>query len=165
MIDIFRQMTGDHYNLYINKFTTNFDVLDFLMEILVVFKELVSNSVFPKDWFDMIMLQNSIILKSLRFFSHTIRDCFFQKFEHDAWNNFFHCAIAFMTQEALQLENFSDNKRMRIINQYKDMRREMGFEIRSMWFNLGKIKKKKNWWPLFVQFPMCLLQKTSAEIV
>ncbi|XP_018575461.1 dedicator of cytokinesis protein 2 isoform X2 [Anoplophora glabripennis] len=140
MIDIFRQMTVDHYNFYINKFTTNFDVLDFLMEILVVFKELVSSSVFPKDWFDMIMLQNSVILKSLRFFSHTIRDCFFQKFEHDAWSNFFHCAIAFMTQEALQLENFSVNKRMRIVNQYKDMRREMGFEIRSMWFNLGQNK-------------------------
>ncbi|KAJ8931901.1 hypothetical protein NQ314_015170 [Rhamnusium bicolor] len=29
---------------------------------------------------------------------------------------------------------------MRIINQYKDMRREMGFEIRSMWFNLGQNK-------------------------
>lgn len=45
-----------------------------------------------------------------------------------------------MTQEALQLENFSFNKRMRIVNQYKDMRREMGFEIRSMWFNLGQYK-------------------------
>lgn len=131
-------MTNEHYTRYIADFKTNFDILDFLMEILVVFKELVSNSVFPKDWCDMIMLQNSIILKSLRFFSHTIRDCFFQKFEHDAWNNFFHCAIAFMTQEGLQLENFSYNKRMKIINQYKDMRREMGFEIRSMWFNLGK---------------------------
>lgn len=140
LLDIFRQMTPDHYMNYIRGFTTNFDVLDFLMEILVVFKELVSNSVFPKDWCDMIMLQNSIILKSLRYFSHTIRDCFFQKFEHDAWNNFFHCAIAFMTQDTLQLENFSFNKRMRIIHQYKDMRREMGFEIRSMWFNLGQYK-------------------------
>nr|XP_023027433.1 dedicator of cytokinesis protein 1-like [Leptinotarsa decemlineata] len=140
MLDIFRQMTSDHYSDYIKKFPTNFDILDFLMEILVVFKELVSNSVFPKDWCDMIMLQNSIILKSLRFFSHTIRDCFFQKFEHDSWNNFFHCAIAFMTQEALQLENFSFNKRMRIVDQYKDMRVEMGFEIKAMWFNLGQNK-------------------------
>ncbi|XP_072385409.1 dedicator of cytokinesis protein 2 isoform X1 [Diabrotica undecimpunctata] len=140
MIDIFRQMTSDHYNNYINSFSTSFDILDFLMEILVVFKELVSNSVFPKDWCDMIMLQNSIILKSLRFFSHTIRDCFFQKFEHDAWNNFFHCAIAFMTQEALQLDNFSLNKRIRILDLFKDMRVEMGFEIKSMWFNLGQNK-------------------------
>ncbi|CAH1099777.1 unnamed protein product [Psylliodes chrysocephalus] len=140
MIDIFRQMTNEHYNNYINSFSTSFDILDFLMEILVVFKELVSNSVFPKDWYDMIMLQNNIILKSLRYFSHTIRDCFFQKFEHDAWNNFFHCAIAFMTQEALQLDNFSFNKKMRVLDLYKDMRVEMGFEIKSMWFNLGQNK-------------------------
>ncbi|XP_019762944.2 dedicator of cytokinesis protein 2 isoform X3 [Dendroctonus ponderosae] len=141
MLDVFRQMTTEHYENYIERFTTDYDKLDFLMEILVVFKDLVSSSlVYPKDWCDMIMLQNSIILKSLRFFSHTIRDRFFKKFEHDAWNNFFYCAIAFMTQEALQLENFSFNKRMRIVNQYKDMRREMGFEIRSMWFNLGQYK-------------------------
>ncbi|KAJ8938704.1 hypothetical protein NQ318_007992, partial [Aromia moschata] len=74
MIDIFRQMTHDHYNYYVGEFKTNFDILDFLMEILVVFKELVSNSVFPKDWCDMIMLQNSIILKSLTvFFAHNQR--------------------------------------------------------------------------------------------
>ncbi|XP_050304413.1 dedicator of cytokinesis protein 1 isoform X2 [Anthonomus grandis grandis] len=146
MLDVFRQMTKDHYDMYMAKFTTDFDKLDFLMEILVVFKELVNNSVFPKDWCDMIMLQNSIILKSLRFFSETIRDRFFDKFEHDAWNNFFHCAIAFMTQEPLQLDKFSFNKRMRIMNQCnnsrmeRDMRREMGFEIKSMWFTLGQYK-------------------------
>lgn len=80
----------------------------------------------------------SVILKSLRHFSHTIRDFFFTKFEYQAWNNFFHCAIAFLTQPALQLDNFSANKRWRIVSKYKDMRRETGFEIRSMWFNLGE---------------------------
>jgi hypothetical protein len=82
----------------------------------------------------------SVILKSLRFFSHTIRDYFFQPFEHQAWNNFFHCAIAFLTQPALQLDTFSQSKRVRIIGRYKDMRRETGFEIRSMWFNLGECR-------------------------
>lgn len=82
----------------------------------------------------------SVILKSLRFFSHTIRDYFFHPFEHQAWNNFFHCAIAFLTQPALQLDTFSQNKRARIVGRYKDMRRETGFEIRSMWFNLGKYR-------------------------
>jgi len=81
----------------------------------------------------------SVILKSLRYFSHTIRDYFFKDFEHQAWNNFFHCAITFLTQPSLQLEQFSSNKRWRIISRYKDMRRETGFEIRSMWFNLGKL--------------------------
>lgn len=137
MIDIFRQMTNYHYEKYISGFATRTDILDFLMEILLVFKELVNQSVFPADWCDMIMLQNFVILKCLRYFSHTIRDYFFDKFDNQAWSNFFHCAIAFMTQPALQLEAFSHNKRLIIIKRYKDMRRETCFEIRSMWFNLG----------------------------
>lgn len=140
MIDIFRQMSERHYESYIGSLFGRFDILDFLMEFLVFFQNLVHESVFPKDWCDMIMLQNSVILKALRFFSHTIRDHFFEKFEQQSWSNFFHCAIAFMTQPSLQLETFSFNKRMKIIRIYKDMRRETGFEIRSMWFNLGQYK-------------------------
>ncbi|XP_050420571.1 dedicator of cytokinesis protein 1 isoform X2 [Adelges cooleyi] len=140
MIAILRQMTADHFDIYIKHFPTKIDLLDFLMEILLVFKDLVSRPVFPKDWCEMIMLQNSVILKSLRYFSHTIRDYFLKDFEHQAWNNFFHCAVTFLTQPSLQLEQFSSNKRWRIISRYKDMRRETGFEIRSMWFNLGQYK-------------------------
>ncbi|XP_043512182.1 dedicator of cytokinesis protein 1 isoform X6 [Frieseomelitta varia] len=140
MLAIFRQMTQHHYEIYINHFGTKFDLLDFLMEILLVFKDLVSKSVFPGDWCEMIMLQNSIILKSLRYFSGTIRDCFFTDFEQQAWSNFFHCAIAFLTQPTLQLETFTPSKRNRIVSRYNDMRRETAFEIRSMWFNLGQHK-------------------------
>ncbi len=56
------------------------------------------------------------------------------------WKTFFHCAISFLTQGPLQLQNFSSNKRSKIVARYKDMRRETGFEIRSMWFNLGQHK-------------------------
>ncbi|XP_076759593.1 dedicator of cytokinesis protein myoblast city isoform X4 [Xylocopa sonorina] len=140
MLAIFRQMTQHHYEIYISHFGTKFDLLDFLMEILLVFKDLVSKSVFPGDWCEMIMLQNSIILKSLRYFSGTIRDYFFIDFEQQAWSNFFHCAIAFLTQPALQLETFTPSKRNRIVSRYNDMRRETAFEIRSMWFNLGQYK-------------------------
>lgn len=133
-------MKKEHYEMYIRNFLTPTDILDFLMEILLVFKDLVNRSVFPQDWCDMIMLQNMVILKCLRFFSHTIRDYFTTKFDNQAWSNFFHCAIAFMTQPALQLENFSVNKRHKIIKRYKDMRRDTGFEIRTMWFNLGQYK-------------------------
>ncbi|KAF7990611.1 hypothetical protein HCN44_000416 [Aphidius gifuensis] len=140
MLSIFRQMTPHHYNIYINHFPTRIDLLDFLMEILMVFKDLVLKTVFPDDWSEMIMIQNSVILKSLRFFSGTIRDYFFTEFEQQSWSNFFHCAIAFLTQAPLQLETFTSSKRNRIISRYHDMRRETAFEIRSMWFNLGQYK-------------------------
>ncbi|XP_076317091.1 dedicator of cytokinesis protein myoblast city isoform X3 [Tachypleus tridentatus] len=140
MLAILRQMTPAHYNQYINHFVTRTDLIDFLMEILLVFRDLVSKNVYQKDWNEMIMLQNSIILKALRYFSHTLRDYLTNPFEYQVWNNFFHCAISFLTQDALQLENFFPNKRNKIISRYKDMRRETGFEIRSMWFNLGQHK-------------------------
>uniref|UniRef100_A0A8B9IEJ5 Dedicator of cytokinesis 1 n=1 Tax=Anser cygnoides TaxID=8845 RepID=A0A8B9IEJ5_ANSCY len=58
------------------------------------------------------------------------------------WNNYFHLAVAFLTQESLQLENFSSAKRAKILNKYGDMRRQIGFEIRDMWYNLGQHKIK-----------------------
>ncbi|XP_048465138.1 dedicator of cytokinesis protein 1-like [Rhincodon typus] len=57
-------------------------------------------------------------------------------FELQLWNNYFHLAVAFLTQESLQLENFSGAKRAKIISKYGDMRRQIGFEIRDMWYNL-----------------------------
>ena len=133
-------MTHQHYQIYIQNFGTQFDLLDFLMEILMVFKDLVSRSVFPSDWCEMIMLQNSVILKALRFFSTTIRDLFNYNFEQQLWSNFFHCAIAFLTQPALQLENFSSTKRKRLLENYRDMRRETAVEIHKMWISLGARK-------------------------
>lgn len=132
-------MTEHHYDIYINHFGTSFDLLDFLMEILLVFKDLVSRSVFANDWCEMIMLQNSVILKSLRFFSRTIRDYFFKEFEQQAWSNFFHCAIAFLTQPSLQLDTFSPTKRNRIVSRYKDMRRYVYRQFFPLLLTLGKI--------------------------
>ncbi|KRT78981.1 hypothetical protein AMK59_8498 [Oryctes borbonicus] len=142
LIDIFRQMTFDHYEKYVKQFNSQIAIKEFLNEIVIVFKGLVSEPAFPSDWCEMIMLQNSVILKALRYCSRTIRDYFFEDFNQQAWSNFFHSAIAFMTQPALQLETFSPSKRLRILKRYKDMRREMGFEVRSMWFNLGQNKLK-----------------------
>lgn len=40
--------------------------------------------------------------------------CHFGGFQ--LWNNYFHLAVAFLTQESLQLENFSSAKRAKILN-------------------------------------------------
>ncbi|XP_055899924.1 dedicator of cytokinesis protein 1-like isoform X3 [Biomphalaria glabrata] len=142
MISLLRQMTDSHYRAYIKSFPTHFDLMDFLMEILCVFRDLVHRNVYPQDWLEMIMVQNSVILRALRIFAATIHENFSSPFEQQLWNNFFHCAIAFLTQDSLQLDNFSASKRNKIISRYKDMRRETGFEIRAMWFKLGPNKIK-----------------------
>lgn len=141
LLSVLRQMTDRHYKMYVEEFSYTIDLRDFLMEILILFRVLVENTVFPLDWVEMIMLQNSIILRALRFFAHTIFEKFSTDFEEQLWSCFFHCAISFLTQKPLQLDEFTSSKRNKIISRYKDMRREAGFEIRHMWFHLGQNKK------------------------
>ncbi|XP_067937845.1 dedicator of cytokinesis protein 1-like [Watersipora subatra] len=140
MIAILRQMTDAHYTLYLQGIPDHQNLFEFLAEIIMVFQDLIKECVFPSDWNEMIMVQNQVFLKALRCFSHTIKEKFSTPFKQQLWNNFFHCAISFLTQDALQLENFSSCKRRKIIARYADMRRAMGFEIRAMWLNLGQHK-------------------------
>ena len=61
-------------------------------------------------------------------------------FEFQVWNNFFQCAVTFITQPSLQLEKFSDYKRAKILEDYGDMRKGMATIVKSNWFNLGQHK-------------------------
>lgn len=140
MLGIFRCMDTRHYDVYVGHFLTRFDLQDFLTEILLVFKDLVSKPVFSNDWMDMTMHQNTVILESLKHFARVIMDYFFNPFEKQVWSNFFHCSIAFLIQPPLQLDQFSENKRATILQRYKDIRHETAYEIRSMWMNLGEHK-------------------------
>ncbi|XP_059611933.1 dedicator of cytokinesis protein 1 isoform X1 [Phlebotomus argentipes] len=140
MLGIFRSMKQEHYAWYVNHFGTKYDLMDFLTEILHVFKDLVSYPVFASDWMDMIMHQNIVILESLKHFTNIILEKFFVPFEKQVWSNFFHCSIAFLIQPSLQLDQFTTNKTSTILLRYRDIRKETAFEIRKMWFSLGENK-------------------------
>ena len=58
LLNILRQMTNTHYNNYIVKFGILSDLEDFLMEIMMLFQNLIQDSVYQKDWMEMIMMQN-----------------------------------------------------------------------------------------------------------
>jgi len=58
LLNILRQMTDTHYNNYIVKFGILSDLEDFLMEIMMLFQNLIQDSVYQKDWMEMIMMQN-----------------------------------------------------------------------------------------------------------
>uniref|UniRef100_A0A8D3BLA3 Dedicator of cytokinesis 1 n=1 Tax=Scophthalmus maximus TaxID=52904 RepID=A0A8D3BLA3_SCOMX len=133
-----RQMDDYHYAHLISTFgKIRSDVVDFLMETFIMFKDLIGKNVYPSDWVIMNMMQNNIIVKST-FTGNQYMMVLSQKL----WNNYFHLAVAFLTQESLQLENFSSDKRAKIFHKYQDMRRQIGFEIRDMWYNLGPHKIK-----------------------
>uniref|UniRef100_A0A8C1Q6I6 Dedicator of cytokinesis 2 n=1 Tax=Cyprinus carpio TaxID=7962 RepID=A0A8C1Q6I6_CYPCA len=102
---------------------------DFLMETFLLFKDLIGKHVYPSDW-----QRNTN--------THTHRHSSSPEMIHSniLWNNYFHLAVAFITQESLQLQHFSPTKRCKILAKYGDMRRLIGFAIRDMWYKLGKNK-------------------------
>uniref|UniRef100_G1L152 Dedicator of cytokinesis 5 n=1 Tax=Ailuropoda melanoleuca TaxID=9646 RepID=G1L152_AILME len=144
MIAILRQMDDSHYSHYISTFKTRQDIIDFLMETFIMFKDLIGKNVYAKDWMVMNMTQSRVFLRAINQFTEVLTRLFMDQtsFELQLWNNYFHLAVAFLTHESLQLETFSQAKRNKIVKKYGDMRKEIGFRIRDMWYNLGPHKIK-----------------------
>ncbi|KAJ8798035.1 hypothetical protein J1605_016918 [Eschrichtius robustus] len=107
-----------------------------------MFKDLIGKNVYPVDWMAMSMVQNRVFLRAINKFAETMNQKFLENmnFEFQLWNNYFHLAVAFITQDSLQLEQFSHAKYNKILNKYGDMRRLIGFSIRDMWYKLGQNK-------------------------
>lgn len=145
MTAILRQMEDYHYAHLITTYgNMRSDVVDFLMETFIMFKDLIGKNVYLADWVIMNMMQNKVFLRAINQYADMLNKKFLDQanFELQLWNNYFHLAVAFLTQESLQVENFSSAKRAKIISKYGDMRRQIGFEIRDMWYNLGQHKIK-----------------------
>ncbi|XP_048457757.1 dedicator of cytokinesis protein 1-like [Rhincodon typus] len=145
MTAILSQMEYAHYASYINSFQTRQDLMDFLMETFIMFKDLIGKNVYPPDWMVMSMVQNRSFLSSSSRFSEVLNNKTSHfltqvNLELQLWNNYFHLTVAFLTQESLQLENFSNAKRTAIICKYGDMRGVIGAAIRDMWYSLGQHK-------------------------
>ncbi|KAF7470576.1 Hypothetical predicted protein [Marmota monax] len=58
MTAILNQMGDQHYSFYIETFHTSSDLVDFLMETFIMFKDLIGKNVYPVDWMAMSMVQN-----------------------------------------------------------------------------------------------------------
>ncbi|XP_073505608.1 dedicator of cytokinesis protein 2 isoform X2 [Phyllobates terribilis] len=142
MTAILHQMDDQHYNHYVGTFNSNADLVDFLMETFIMFKDLIGKNVYPSDWMTMSMVQNRVFLRAIDKFARIMEQKFLENmnFEVQLWNNYFHLAVAFITQDSLQLDNFSHDKRNEILYKYEDMRCLIGFAIRDMWYKLGQNK-------------------------
>uniref|UniRef100_A0A3B5AFA0 Dedicator of cytokinesis 5 n=1 Tax=Stegastes partitus TaxID=144197 RepID=A0A3B5AFA0_9TELE len=143
MTAILKQMDDMHYAHYISTFKTRQDIIDFLMETFIMFKDLMGN-VFPADWMIMNLVQMQVFLRAINQYSDVLNMYFLDQahFELQLWNNYFHLTVAYLTHKTLQLESFSQEKRNKILNKYGDMRKTIGFKIRDMWYNLGPHKMK-----------------------
>ncbi|KFW80666.1 Dedicator of cytokinesis protein 5, partial [Manacus vitellinus] len=58
MTAILRQMDDFHYSHYIKTFKTRQDIIDFLMETFIMFKDLIGKNVYAADWMVMNMMQS-----------------------------------------------------------------------------------------------------------
>uniref|UniRef100_A0A673CK56 Dedicator of cytokinesis 5 n=1 Tax=Sphaeramia orbicularis TaxID=375764 RepID=A0A673CK56_9TELE len=117
MTAILKQMDDMHYAHYISTFKTRQDIIDFLMETFIMFKDLMGN-VFPADWMIMNLVQMQVFLRAINQYSDVLNMYFLDQthFELQLWNNYFHLTVAFLTHKALQLESFSQEKRNKILN-------------------------------------------------
>ncbi|XP_063227619.1 dedicator of cytokinesis protein 3 [Bacillus rossius redtenbacheri] len=115
---------------------------DFLLRVFLVFRDLVKQEVFPPDWLVIRMVTNNVMLSALQELAQPLVFDFLdvRHFDNQLWSNYFNLAVAYLTQPSLQLEKFSEVKREKIIEKYGDMRVLMGFQILSMWSNLGEHK-------------------------
>ncbi|XP_030630565.1 dedicator of cytokinesis protein 5 [Chanos chanos] len=143
MTAILKQMEDSHYTHYISTFKTRQDIIDFLMETFIMFKDLMGD-VFPSDWMTMNLLQMKVFLRAIEKYSDVLNQYFLNEahFQLQLWNNYFHLIVAFITHKSLQLESFSLEKRNKILNKYGDMRKSIGFKLRDMWYNLAQHKMK-----------------------
>lgn len=118
---------------------------DFLMRVFLVFRDLVKQEVYPPDWLVIKMVANNVILKSLQELAQPLAFRFLDTrsggyFDKELWTRYFNLAVDYLTQQPLQLEQFSEVKREKILEKYGDMRVLMGFQILSMWSQLGEQK-------------------------
>lgn len=51
-------MTEEHYQRYLKEFSNNKELKDFLVNVFVVFTEIVKRGIFLKDWIVIIVLGN-----------------------------------------------------------------------------------------------------------
>ncbi|KAK0167462.1 hypothetical protein PV327_004857 [Microctonus hyperodae] len=144
LIGLLQQLDEYHYPRLWEALTPNGErkpLKDFLLRIFLVLHDLMRLEIFPPDWLVMRMQANNIILKSLEELAQPLAFKFLHvNFDSQLWSTYFNLAVAYLTQPSLQLEQFSEVKREKIVEKYGDMRVLMGFQILSMWSQLGERK-------------------------
>uniref|UniRef100_A0AAQ4RPQ8 Dedicator of cytokinesis 5 n=1 Tax=Gasterosteus aculeatus aculeatus TaxID=481459 RepID=A0AAQ4RPQ8_GASAC len=71
MTAILKQMDDMHYAHYISTFKTRQDIIDFLMETFLMFKDLMGD-VFPADWMIMNLVQMKVFLRAIEQYSDVL---------------------------------------------------------------------------------------------
>ncbi|KAM8705044.1 hypothetical protein ACLKA7_009497 [Drosophila subpalustris] len=147
LLGLLQLLDETHYKRFWDELTPNKDprdIKDFLSKSLLVYEELLTQDwlVYPNDWLVMKLAANDVLRKSLEEFAKPLVYRFLgpQAFDSQLWWSYFSLAVTFLTQPSLQLEQYREPKRLKILHSHGDMRVLMGFQILSMWSQLGEQK-------------------------
>ncbi|EFO26456.1 hypothetical protein LOAG_02027 [Loa loa] len=142
-IAVLSKLSAQMYKIYLESHATRIDKHDLLMEIVHLFRDLINKSPFPCSWFQMILLQDRMILKTMKFIMSTIVEHFHDdQFDAELWREYMLTMVAFCTQKALQLGSSTiSERRSRLLSCQPDLRRIAVADLRSMWFRLSMGQK------------------------
>ncbi|XP_061187697.1 dedicator of cytokinesis protein 3-like isoform X2 [Saccostrea echinata] len=137
MAELLRLMDHRQYNVILKP--TQVPLKEFLGKVLLTFRELIKEDLFPPGWTVMRMVINNALFTAIEYLSSVLSEHFLKKdqFDMQLWSHYFNLAVAFITQPSLQLERYSEAKKRKIIDRYQDMRILMGQQIQNLWENLG----------------------------
>ncbi|RDD44620.1 Dedicator of cytokinesis protein 4 [Trichoplax sp. H2] len=111
--------------------------------MFLVFKSILEDRVFPKEWFYFKLAAFQVIIQSLGSLSKAMTQNFLQKnYNHQIWDSYFFIASSLILANTLQLESFSTNKRNKILETYGDLRIEVAKQIAVMWELLAYDRKE-----------------------
>ncbi|CAO4375021.1 unnamed protein product [Caenorhabditis nigoni] len=134
------KMSAQMFSEYVEERTSDIDKRDFLMEMVQMIRDLLNRNAFPPTWKDMIMLQNKVIHKSLRFVMSAVQTFFSNdKFCAEMWREYMVTVVSFVTQEGLNSKHEwmkNEDEDIRI-----QLRKAAAKDLRSMWFRLSPSQK------------------------
>ncbi|XP_046548720.1 dedicator of cytokinesis protein 3-like isoform X2 [Haliotis rubra] len=143
LMELLRKMEELHYTSLMNTYPKGRPLKDFLIRVLLVFRDLIKRDVFPANWTVMRMATNHVILTAIQYVAQSLTEDFLTgiDFDNQLWSNYFDLAVSFVTQPSLQLEKISDAKRNKVKDRYQDMRVLIGLQIQTLWNGLGNQKR------------------------
>ena len=95
---------------------------------------------FSDDWLMLKLSANNTIRKVLEEIAKLLVYQYLDSFDRYLWSMYFDLAVQYLTQPVLQIDQYHESRRRKILGIYGDLRVLMGFQILSMWSQLGEHK-------------------------
>ncbi|CAD6193581.1 unnamed protein product [Caenorhabditis auriculariae] len=139
ILAILEKMTLEMFTTYIDEKPLEMDKSDFLMELLQMIGDLLHRCPFSPMWHGMMLQQNKVVYKTLRFVKASIETHFPNDSTcSEVWREYMVTICAFITQDGMKVpeEWLRDEADVRV-----QLRKAAAKDLRSMWFCMKPLSK------------------------